>query len=347
VCDCGFSQNLEIANAIPQKVKWVDSKKEKVHTPNCKTIEEVSAFLKLPEGQMLKSLLYIGQSGKPVMACLRGDHGLSEEKLNRIVGETCRPAEPEEAIKLTNAPIGFLGPIGLEKKIDIFVDKAVDPDMPFATGALEEDYHITGYKLADMNDAKISDLRKVADGDLCEKCGKKLNLIKAIEIGHIFKLGTKYSKAMSATFLDENGETKPIIMGSYGIGLGRILSAAIELYSDNDGICWPISIAPFEVIVTALNMSDEKISSTAEKIYSELSARGVDVLFDDREMQAGAKFKDADLIGAPIRITVGKGITKSVVEIVNRRSKVKTEIPIEDAIAKTIELKNKLFGELI
>jgi prolyl-tRNA synthetase len=327
-------------------VNWVNVSRGKVHTPNQKTIDEVSAFLKLPAGQLLKSLLYITQSGKPVMACLRGDHELSEEKLNRVTGEICRAAEPEEALKFFGTPIGFLGPIGLRDGISIFVDRAVDPEMPFATGALESDYHITGYTIADIKGAQIADLRQVANGDLCEKCGNKLNLIKTIEIGHIFKLGTKYSKAMGATFLDENGEAKPIIMGSYGIGVGRILAAAIELYGDADGICWPISIAPYEVVITAINVTDEKVMAIATDIYDKLRSSGVDVLFDDRDMQAGAKFKDADMIGMPIRVTVGRGITKGVVEIFRRKEKSKVEVPIEKAVEEILKLREELFAAI-
>ncbi len=345
-CECGFAQNLEIARAKPSKVDWVECKKEKIHTPNQRTIEEVSAFLKMPSGQMLKSLLYIAQSGKPVLACLRGDHELSEEKLQRAAGEQVRPAEPDEALKITGTEIGFLGPIGLENKVRILVDVAVDPAMPFATGANEKDYHITGYKIADIAKSEGADLRQVAEGDACENCGKPLKLIPTIELGHIFKLGTKYSKAMGATFLDEDGEAKPIIMGSYGIGVGRILAAAIELYADNDGICWPITIAPFEVIITALNMADEKVVSVATEIYEKLLEEGVDVLLDDRDVGAGVKFKDADLIGAPIRVTVGKGIAKGIVEIFRRREKTKEEAPIEGAVEKVMGLWEELFAEL-
>ncbi|HHS50765.1 MAG TPA: proline--tRNA ligase [candidate division Zixibacteria bacterium] len=345
-CECGFAQNLEVAKSVPTKVRWKDADKAKVHTPEQRTIEQVSEFLGLPEGQLLKSLLYITQSGKPVMACLRGDHDLSEDKLQSAVGEAVRPAEPEEALKITGAPIGFLGPISLADKLEIIVDSAVEDEMPFATGANEVDYHITGYSLADIGKHRRADIRAVAEGDLCIACGKKLDLVPTIEIGHIFKLGTKYSKPMGATFLDEEGTAKPIQMGSYGIGVGRILAGAIELFADEDGICWPITIAPFEVIITPVNVSDEAVMSVAMAIYEELIDEGVEVLLDDREARPGVKFKDADLIGAPIRITVGKGVKDGVVELIDRKAKESENVPIEDAVEKTLELWDRLFAEL-
>ncbi len=346
-CECGFAQNLEIAESLPTKAEWVEVDRQKVHTPEKRTIEEVSDFLGLPTCQMLKSLIYITKSGKAVMACLRGDHELSEDKLQAAVGETVRPAEAEEVAKITGTEIGFLGPIGLKGNVRIFVDAAVDGEMPFATGANEFDYHITGYTTADIPKFEISDIRQVAEGDCCAVCGKKLDLVQTVEIGHIFKLGTKYSAAMEATFLGEDGVAKPIIMGSYGIGVGRILAAAIELYSDDDGICWPISIAPYEVVITALKVNDESIVEVAENLYDELLEQGIDVLYDDRDLRAGFKFKDADLLGAPIRITVGRGVKDGVVEVFRRREKTKAEVPIDEALDAVIDIWEELFAELV
>jgi prolyl-tRNA synthetase len=345
-CECGFAQNLEVAKSIPTKAKWVEIDKKKMHTPAQRTIAEVSAFLGLPPSQMLKSLLLITQSGKPIMVCLRGDHELSEEKIQSAVGEAVRPAEPEEVAKITGTEIGFLGPIGMNPKVRVIVDEAVDSEMLFATGANEVDYHIVGYKTSDIPKFETADVRQVAEGDCCAVCGKKLELVQTIEIGHIFKLGTKYSAAMEATFLDENGVAKPIIMGSYGIGVGRILASAIELYADDDGICWPISIAPYEVVITALNVNDTAVVEVAENLYQKLLEQGVDVLYDDRDLRAGFKFKDADLLGAPIRITVGKGVQDGIVEIFRRKEKLKTEVPIESALEKTLEIWEELFAEL-
>ncbi len=345
-CECGFAQNLEIAESFPTSVEWVSCEKAKVHTPEQRTIEQVSGFLKLPQGQLLKSLIYITQSGKAVMACLRGDHELSEEKLQAVCGEKVRPAEAEEVLKLTGVPIGFLGPIGLNAKLEILVDRAVDSEAPFATGANEVDYHIVGYKLTDISEYKKVDLRMVAEGDTCIHCGKPLNLIRTIEIGHIFKLGTKYSKPMGATFLDEEGAARPIQMGSYGIGVGRILAAAIELSADGDGIRWPITIAPFEVVITPVNVADEEVMSVATAIYEELLDEGIDVLLDDRDARPGVKFKDADLIGVPIRVTIGKGVKNGVIEIYERQTKTTTEVSIEDAMDSIIDLWDRLFEEL-
>ncbi len=345
-CGCGFAQNLEIAASIPAKVEWKELEKGEVHTPNKRTIEEVSEFLGLKSGQMLKSLMFITKSKRPILACLRGDHELSEEKLQIAAGEQIRPAEPEEVQKITGTEIGFLGPTGFADNVTILVDSAVDPEMPFVTGANKVDYHVAGYRTSDIKKMSVADLRQVAPGDMCEKCGKPLSLIQTIEIGHIFKLGTKYSAPMKATFLDENGVAKPIVMGSYGIGVGRILAAAIELFADDDGICWPIAIAPYEVIITALNVNDEKVMSVAEELYKGLSEEGIDVLFDDRDLRAGFKFKDADLLGAPIRITVGRGVEKGVVEIFRRREKTSVDAPIESALQSVLDLWEELFAEL-
>lgn len=346
-CECGFAQNLEIAESVPSEVDWKEVEKNKVHTPNKRTIEEVSEFLGLPSGQMLKSLMFITGSGKPVMACLRGDHEISEDKLQRAVGETVRPAEAEEVLDITGTEIGFLGPIDNKGVFKVLVDEAVDPEMLFATGANEIDYHIVGYKLEDIPEFETADVRQVAESDRCANCGKPLELLQTIEIGHIFKLGTKYSSAMEATFLDDNGVANPIIMGSYGIGVGRILASAIELYSDEDGICWPISIAPYEVIITALNIGDPNITRVADNLYEELMDDGIDVLYDDRDLRAGFKFKDADLLGAPIRVTIGgRGVEKGVVEIFHRREKTKTEVPIERASQAVVELWEELFSEI-
>jgi len=345
-CSCGFAQNMEIACSIPTEVECVEIEKDKIHTPNQRTIDEVSKYLNVAPGQMLKSLLFITQSGKSILACLRGDHELSEDKLQAAVGEVVRPAEPEEIIAITGTEIGFIGPISINSRVEIIIDDAVNDQMPFATGANEVDYHIAGYKLEDIPKFARADIRQVADGDLCSVCGKPLELVQTIEIGHIFKLGTKYSAKMGATFLDENGIAKPIVMGSYGIGVGRILASAIELNFDKDGISWPISIAPFEVIITALNINDPKIVQVAEELYNSLLEEGIDVLFDDRDLRPGFKFKDADLLGAPIRVTVGRGVENGVVEIFRRREKTKIEVPIESALQEILALWEELFAEL-
>lgn len=348
--NCGYAANVEVAKSVPKVVEYKDIPEfKKVHTPNLKTVEEVSEFLGLPKNQMLKSLVYVSQKdNQPVMVLLRGDHQLNEEKLSQYLGGPVRPAHPDEVLEWFGVPVGFLGPIGAPDNIKILVDEAVPEDKKFATGANETDYHIMGFTLADIRIDGRGDFRLVEEGESCPNCGAPLKVRTTIEIGHIFKLGTKYSEAMGATFLDSEGNQKPIIMGSYGIGVGRILCAAIELYADEWGIVWPITIAPFEVIITAVDVTKPEVSETAEKIYAELSAAGVDVIYDDRDDRAGVKFKDADLVGIPIRVVVGKKVAEGKVEVSLRRDpkNSREDVPIDGATERVLELREQLYREI-
>ena len=345
---CGYAANIEVAKSVPAEVEYKDiPERKKVHTPNLKTVEEVAKFLELPQNQMLKSLVYIAEkNGNPVMLLIRGDHQLNEEKVSQFLGEPIRPAHPDEVLEIFGVPVGFLGPIDAPEDIKILVDETVPSDKKFASGANEKDYHIIGFTLDDFKIDARGDFRLVNDGEGCPNCGAPLKVRTTIEIGHIFKLGTKYSEAMRATFTDADGSQKPIIMGSYGIGVGRILSSAIELYADENGIVWPITIAPFEVIITALDTTKPEITDVAEKLYDELTKSGVDVLYDDRDERAGVKFKDADLIGIPIRITVGRKVKDGVVEIVTRKDKTSRDVKVENAIEQTLEIIEELYSEL-
>ena len=345
---CGYAANTEVAESIPSEGRWVEFPgRKKIHTPFLKTVDEVSEFLGVPQNQMLKSLIYVSQKdGQPIMVLLRGDHQLNEEKLSRHIGGTVRPAHPEEVLEWFGVPVGFLGPVGAPKNIKILADKAFPVDKQFATGANEEDYHIVGWKLSEIPDVEFGDFRTVQEGEKCIKCGAPLSVKTTIEIGHIFKLGTRYSEAMGATFTDVDGEQKPIIMGSYGIGIGRILASAIELYADENGIIWPITIAPFEAIITALDVTKSDVVDVAEKLYADLRSAGVDVLYDDRDERAGTKFKDADLIGIPIRITVGRKVAEGNVEIFVRKDGSRKDVRVEDAVNRTVEIKKKLIEEI-
>jgi len=345
---CGYAANTEVAESVPADGEWLEiDEKKKVHTPSLKTVEEVSEFLKIPKNQMLKSLVYVSENDEqPIMVLLRGDHQLNEEKLSQHIGGAVRAAHPEEVLDWFGAPVGFLGPIDAPSNIRILVDKAFPTDKNFATGANEQDFHIVGWRLEEIPDLEFGDFKLVQEGERCPKCGAPLSVRTTIEIGHIFKLGTKYSEAMGATFLDSKGEHKPIIMGSYGIGIGRILSSAIELFADKNGIVWPISIAPFEVIITALDVSKSDVIETAEKLYNELQANGIDVLYDDRDERAGTKFKDAELIGIPIRITVGRKVSEGEVEIFLRKDGSRKDVPIENAVETVIQLREKLYREI-
>ncbi len=345
---CGYAANIEVAQSkpFPFEPKRIGERR-KVHTPNLRSVDEVSKFLGLPEAQMLKSLMYVSvRDGTPVMVLLRGDHQLNEEKLSQYLGGPVRPAHPEEVHKWLGAPVGFIGPVGAPDFIKILADEAYPTDAEFATGANEEDFHIMGWRLSDVRVDGFGDFRTVKDGEGCPRCGKPLSVKTTIELGHIFKLGTKYSESMGAYFIDADGQRKPIIMGSYGIGVGRVLAAAVELFADEKGIVWPISIAPFEVIITALDMSNRQVVEAAEGLYAKLRDEGVDVLYDDRDERAGVKFNDADLIGIPLRVTVGKRVEDGVVELFRRRERTKEDVPLQNAVEKVIEARNELYAEI-
>lgn len=332
---CGTASNAQIARSVPVEVENSPLKDEIVYTPGFKTIDEVSAFLGLPNYKLVKSLLYMSEKYGPVMFLVRGDYDLSEDKAVSIVG-ALRPCEPEEIKRLTGAEAGYIGPFGL-KGVRIFADNSIDADYVFATGANKDEYHITGKKLADLDQFVMVDIHMPKIGDRCPVCRELLEIIPAIEVGHIFKLGTKYSVALGARFLDENGMSKPIIMGSYGIGLGRILASCVELYADENGFALPISIAPFEIVVTPLNVSDRNIFERAKEVYEKLIQLGVDVVFDDRDTRAGVKFKDADLIGFPLRLTFGeRAFRESKAELYIRAEKRSYECSFDNIVEFTM-----------
>jgi len=284
---------------------------------------------------------------------VRGDHEVNSEKLTQVLnGESVALVDdPREIEQITGAKVGFAGPIGLVgKSITTIIDHAVAAMAVGVTGANKTDYHtknvVPGRDFPlEGDNIIVADIRSAVQGDTCK--GKKLLFRKGIEVGQVFKLGTKYSKKLSCTFLDENGTEKPPLMGCYGIGINRIVASAIENGHDKHGIIWPISIAPFEVLITTVNQDDKQVAEVSEKIYNGLIEKGVDLLWDDRDMRAGAKFKDADLIGIPVRITIGKkSIAEGNVEIVLRSESEKQTVSISDAVSKTIEIVNKLKQKL-
>ncbi len=346
---CGYASNTEIAQSVPNDGQWTDIvEKKKVHTPNLKTVEEVSNFLKFPQSQMLKSLVYMTVDAlEPVMILIRGDHQLNEEKVSQYLGEPIRAAHPEEVKEIFGVPIGFLGPVDAPDAVKIIADEAYPQDRKFATGANEENYHIMGWTLDEIRIDGFGDFRIVEEGEGCIDCGNPLSVRSTIEIGHIFKLGTKYSDSMGATFTDSSGEEKPIIMGCFGIGVGRIIASAIELYADKYGIVLPITIAPYEVIITAVDVTKPEVVEAAEKIYNELKAREIDVLYDDRDLRAGFKFKDAELIGIPIRVTVGRKVDDGKVEVVIRPDASCEDLMIENAVEKVMSVRKILFDEIL
>jgi len=312
---------------------------EKVKTPNIKTIEELEKFLKIPQNRMIKTLLY--KAGDKVIAVLiRGDHELNEPRLKRILGrEDIEMADGATVERISGAPVGFAGPVGL-KDLKIYADRSVTEIDDGITGANEKDAHIIHVQYGrDYKADEINNLRLAKEGDPCPKCGGGLVVTRGIEVGHIFKLGTKYSEKMKATYLDEDGKEKPYIMGCYGIGVSRIAGAAIEQNHDDFGIKWPLSIAPYKVAVVPVNIKEKEQSKVAEKIYEDLVNAGIEVILDDREASIGVKLKDIDLIGLPIKVIIGpKSLAEKKIEIKMRSDGKVQAVDIDKAVDKLKEL---------
>ncbi|MBI4718431.1 MAG: proline--tRNA ligase [Planctomycetes bacterium] len=309
---------------------------QEVHTPAVSTIADVSKFLGCAARQMIKTIIYEAD-GAPLVALVRGDHEVNEGKLARVAGVSkVVAATPEVIRKVTGADVGFAGPVGLTARI--IADQAVTVMHDAVTGANRTDFHVTGVNPGrDFVIAERGDIRRAVEGDRSPH-GSPLHFRKCIEVGHVFKLGTKYSKAMEATFLDQNGKSHPMIMGCYGIGLNRIMAAAIEASHDEKGICWPMSIAPFEVVICALDVREASVTNTAQRLHDELCAAGVEVILDDRDARPGFKFADAELVGFPVRITVGKkGLAEGSVEIVERCGGEVRKVPVERALSEVRE----------
>ena len=321
-CDYSANSNHAVSKLPPAVVdgKEYFSKTEIIDTPNTHSIEELSKFLNIPSTLILKTLVYIVDK-KPVLALIRADRAVEETKLmNAVGGIEIRIASSAEIAELMankgfDAVPGFIGPKGMDG-ITIIIDETVRDMKNFVVGVNQTDKHQVGANLSDLGIKEFNyhDIRLVEEGDICPECGKPLLVTKGIEVGNIFKLGTKYSKPMNAVYTDINGEMKPYIMGCYGIGISRTAAAAVEAHHDEFGIKWPLSIAPYHVVVVPVSTNDECQMSTAEKIYEDLLKSGVEVVLDDRDERAGVKFKDADLIGFPYRITAGKTLTEGLVE---------------------------------
>ncbi len=334
LCDCGYAANLEKAegNAPPVTDPANVGPPEPFATPGQRTIDELVKFTGENANRMIKTLVYVVES-QAILVLLRGDHTMSETKLAATLGsDTFRLATPEEARALLGARLGSLGPVGL-KGVRILADKALEGRRGMISGANKDDTHLRNVTPGRDFTPEFRDLRVVSAGDLCPKCGQPLRISVSVELGHIFKLGRRYSQAMHATVLDENGKEVPLVMGSYGIGVERILSAAVEQNHDRDGMFLPASIAPFEIILTAANMGDARLRDAAEKLYDEMRAHHLDVLFDDRAERPGVKFKDADLIGAALRVTVGKRkFEQGLAEIFRRSTKQIQDVKLDSVI---------------
>jgi prolyl-tRNA synthetase len=341
VCDCGYAATSERAEGGVPAVPADEGTKpmERVDTPGMKTIEEVSGFLKVEPWRLVKTIIYEAD-GRPVAALIRGDREINEEKLAIALGaDLLRPAEPEVIAKVTGAPVGFAGPVGLSG-VEIMADHSVKPLTNIVVGGNEADVHVTNANVGrDFEVTAFHDIALIGKGDDCPKCGKTLESFRGIEVSQAFKLGTKYSKKMKATFLDEDGEAKPFVMGCYGLGVSRTVAAIIEQHHDDDGIAWPLAVAPFAVEVLVVNAKSEEAVGAADEIYEGLVARGVETLYDDRSESPGVKFKDADLVGMPLRITVGdRGLKKGIVEARVRKTGDEREIPRDRAIDEIVAI---------
>jgi prolyl-tRNA synthetase len=352
-CDaCGYAANLEKATSKLEPVADEPSNlsaPEEFPTPGVRTIEDLVNFPGgAPAERQIKSLVYFATTEAEdqiaVLALLRGDHQLHETKLADSLGASqLRPAQPEEIRELLGAGAGSLGGFGAKqhaksagRDLRVVADRALEGRTNMTTGANKDDHHLRGVDIGrDIPVDLWTDLRTVASGERCPNCdGGVLDVAKALEVGHIFKLGTKYSVSMGATVLTQDGKEVPIVMGCYGIGVERIMAAAIELGHDADGIIWPKEIAPFEAVVTVTNMKQPELKEAGERLYAELREAGFEVLLDDRDERAGVKFKDADLIGIPFRVTVGKKIADGAVELFERATKQSTDVPVAEVAAR-------------
>jgi prolyl-tRNA synthetase len=344
---CGYAANVEKAETRglepPPAGEAADLERpaEEVATPGQHTVEEVTAFLGVPPERLVKTLIYETEKGLVAVA-VRGDRQINEVKLGNFLDVQLLALAGEEKVRAaTGAPVGFAGPVGLPAGLRLIADRSAAAVEGFVCGANRADAHRTGVRWGrDAVPEAVADLLEVTGGDPCPRCDGVLELFRGIETGHIFKLGTKYSEAMSCVFADESGEDRPMIMGCYGLGIGRTVAAAIEQNHDEHGIVWPLPLAPFQALLIALNaVKDEAVRAAADALYGGLDDAGVEVLYDDRDERPGVKFNDADLIGIPIRITVGaKSLAEGKVELSLRRDREKTLLSPEQAVERVAEL---------
>lgn len=342
-CSCGYCANEEKAQCVAGEVDGADMlPMNKIHTPNSRTIDELTESLNTDAKHFAKTLIYRADD-KCVAVMLRGDREVNETKLKNHLGALeLELASADDVVRITGAPVGFAGPIGLKEKVEVIADFEIAGMKNMVVGANEGDYHFENVNIErDFTPDFIGDFRNITEGDICPVCGKpEIKTCRGIEVGHIFKLGTKYSEAMGCTVLNENGKDQTLIMGCYGIGVSRCLAAIIEQHSDENGIIWPMSVAPYQVAVIPVNSNDTTQAELAEKIYDELIAKGVEPVLDNRDERAGVKFKDADLVGYPLRITVGKKAADGIVEYKVRATGDMEELSVNDAIAKVVSAVN-------
>lgn len=339
---CDYAATDEKAKVVykVENTDEIERDMEKVHTPNVTTIDDLEKFFNIKKSNFGKALVYIAQ-GEPIVVIVPGDRELNEIKLCNYLGipeHELQMADEDTIKRISGGEKGFTGPIGLKEGVRLIVDSRITKMKNLIVGGNETDYHIKNANYGrDFQGEVAEDLLMVQEGDICPVCGEPLHMDRGIEVGNIFQLGTKYSTSLNATFLDEDGKEKPFIMGSYGVGVSRSMAAIIEQYHDENGIIWPLVVAPYHVIVTVVNTKNEEQMNLGEKIYEMLSDEGLEVLLDDRNERAGVKFNDRDLIGIPIRITVGKKASDNIVEYSLRKNGEKIEISVDEIIDKIKE----------
>ena len=334
---CGYGANEEKASCMPPPKDLLSEEElpvEKVLTPNIHTISELTGFLGCEPTKMAKTLIFKADD-KPVAAMVRGDRELNEVKLKNVLGCTeLEIADAESVRMVTNAEVGFAGPIGLKTKI--IADHEVAQGKNLTVGANETDHHLINVNIGRDFEAEIHDIRSIAEGDACPCCGQSITLARGIEVGHIFKLGTKYSKALNCNYSDEEGNERQMVMGCYGIGINRSMAAVIEQNNDEQGIIWPMEIAPYHVIIVPVNVLDETVMNIAQNMYDKLIESNVEVILDDRNERAGVKFNDADLIGIPIRINIGRKAAEGFVEFKLRSDNEAITMTVDEALEKIL-----------
>lgn len=341
--ECDYAANVEKAECSPCDPidLQVNEDVKEIFTPDMKAIEDAANFLKVDKNALIKTLIYKGDD-KFYMILVRGDREINEVKVNNVLGPfvELRLAGAEEVKELTGCEPGFVGPVGLEEKLTIAADLEVEGLTSAVCGANKKEYHLLNVKPGkDFTIHKIADLRMVQEGEPCPKCGVELQTARGIEVGQVFNLGTKYSEALSATFLDDKGQEQVSYMGCYGIGVTRTMAAAVEQNYDENGIIWPIPIAPYHCIIVPISLKDEKVAAVSQKLYEDLQKAGIETVIDDRDERPGVKFKDADLVGYPIRITVGKkALALGNVEINIRRKSVNEQIQLGEAVGKVCSI---------
>lgn len=340
---CGYMASRDIA-ARKLEISRAPGKSQNLmeafETPNLRTVEEIASRFKVKPDRILKTLIYFADE-LPVAACVRGDREVHEGKLKNVLGaKTLRLATSKEIESVTGAPIGFSGPVGLPPQVTLIVDGDIADGEDFVSGANQKDKHLKQVVLnRDFKPAQIADIRYVETGDLCAECGSSLDLITTMEVGHVFKLGTRYTNSFSACYSAQDGTEKPLIMGCYGLGLNRIVAALVEQHHDEKGIQWPISVAPYQIQLITINQQETESRKIAERFYADLSKNGFSCLYDNRDERAGVKFNDADLIGTPVHLIFSeRNLAKGMIEVKIRKSRESRLIPQEDLLNQIANL---------